>query len=85
LDSSAVENPAYCRIVHGRLAYMVARTPREKGANPGSESSPSTPARSAAVYSGRTSMPSGVCQISVSASAPFRSLAARLRQSSRFG
>ena len=27
-DSSAVEKPEYCRIVHGRLAYIVARGPR---------------------------------------------------------
>ena len=25
---SAVEKPEYCRIVHGRLAYIVARGPR---------------------------------------------------------
>jgi hypothetical protein len=38
LDSSAVEKPAYWRIVHGRLAYIVARTPRRNGSKPGSES-----------------------------------------------
>jgi hypothetical protein len=27
--------PAYCRIVHGRFAYMVARTPRGKGSSHG--------------------------------------------------
>ena len=37
LDSSAVEKPAYWRMVHGRPAYMVARGPRVNGARPGSE------------------------------------------------
>ena len=31
-------SPAYWRIVHGRLVYIVARTPRTNGSNPGSES-----------------------------------------------
>ena len=41
------------------------------------------PSRSAAVYSGLTSMPSGVCQTSVSGSAPFSSLAASSRHRAR--
>jgi hypothetical protein len=31
VDSSAVEKPAYCRIVQGRPAYIVAFTPRVNG------------------------------------------------------
>ena len=33
--ASAVEKPAYCRTVHGRPAYIDARTPRVNGAKPG--------------------------------------------------
>jgi hypothetical protein len=39
LDSCAVANPAYCRIVHSRPRYMVGWMPRVKGNSPGSESS----------------------------------------------
>jgi hypothetical protein len=35
LDSSAVEKPAYWRIVHGRPTYIVACGPRTKGSMPG--------------------------------------------------
>ncbi|GAB1413638.1 hypothetical protein MASR1M97_23740 [Candidatus Desulfobacillus denitrificans] len=35
MDSSAVEKPAYWRMVHGRTAYMVACGPRRKGSSPG--------------------------------------------------
>ena len=34
-NSSAVEKPAYWRKVHGRPAYIVARTPRVNGGKPG--------------------------------------------------
>jgi hypothetical protein len=30
-----VENPAYCRMVHGWLTYMVGYGPRRYGAAPG--------------------------------------------------
>jgi hypothetical protein len=38
LEASAVEKPAYWRMVHGRTAYIVACGPRRKGAKPGSVS-----------------------------------------------
>jgi hypothetical protein len=48
LDSSAVENPAYWRIVQACPAYIVARGPRRNGKLPGTvsvKSSASTSAR----------------------------------------
>ena len=38
LDSAAVPNPAYCRVVHGRVVYIVGYTPRVYGYAPGSPS-----------------------------------------------
>ena len=38
LDSFAVPNPAYCRIVHGRPVYIVGYTPRVNGNPPGTPS-----------------------------------------------
>ncbi|GFJ80546.1 hypothetical protein Phou_047260 [Phytohabitans houttuyneae] len=35
LDSAAVPNPAYCRMVHGRDVYIVRYTPRVYGYSPG--------------------------------------------------
>ncbi len=48
LDSAAVPNPAYCRIVHGRPVYIVGYTPRVNGNAPGSpsRSAGSQPSRS---------------------------------------
>src|SRR3569623_3644582 len=80
LDSSAVEKPAFCRIVHGRPAYIDARTPRVNGANPGNPGSMS--ATSSCVYNGLTAIPSGVCQVR---SRPLTSLAASAIQSSGVG
>jgi len=48
-DASAVEKPAYCRIVQGRFAYMVARGPRRNGKAPGMVSLKDSASRSAAV------------------------------------
>ena len=57
------------------------RAPRARTAPPrGCVSACSTPSRSAAVYSGCTTMPSGVSHTSVSGSAPLRSLVASARQ-----
>src|SRR5215472_7924625 len=39
LESAAVEKPAYCRIVHGLVTYMVGYTPLVNGYSPGSPSS----------------------------------------------
>src|SRR5512146_1562471 len=71
-------------MVQGRLVYMVPRIPRVKGAKPG-RLSVSRPARSAAVYSGLTAMPSGVAQVRPLASLPAISLLARARQSPSVG
>ena len=84
ISYSAVEKPAYWRIVQGRLAYMVARTPRVNGGKPGSVSV-SRPSMSAAVYSALTSMSSGRDRVRESGERPFRSLAARAVQSSSVG
>src|SRR2546425_485723 len=46
--SFAVPNPAYCRIVHRRPRYIVARTPRVNGGSPGN---PIRPRNSSAVGS----------------------------------
>src|SRR5262249_14934331 len=64
-------------MVHGRPAYIDARTPRVKGAKPGSPGSQSS--TSSAVYRGLTSIPSGVCQVR---SLPLTSLSASAFQSS---
>ncbi len=37
-DSRAVPNPAYCRMVHGRVVYIEAYGPRVNGYRPGSPS-----------------------------------------------
>jgi hypothetical protein len=78
LLSSAVEKPAYWRMVQGRTAYIVACGPRMKGSKPGSVSACGRPAVSAAVYSGLTVMPSGVVQFSAATSPPGADLAAAL-------
>ena len=65
-----VPKPPYWRIVHRRLAYIVARGPRTNGSMPGIPPTMSSASRSSAVYSGLTAMPSGVCHTSVSGSAP---------------
>src|SRR5258706_9065924 len=67
-------------MVHGRTAYIVACGPRTKGSKPGSVSVYGRPFRSAAVYSGLTSMPSGVRQFSACTSPPGADLAAALSQ-----
>jgi hypothetical protein len=67
-------------MVHGRTAYMVACGPRTKGAKPGSVSVYGRPFTSAAVYSGFTTMPSGVCQASARGSPPGADLAAAFSQ-----
>jgi hypothetical protein len=77
-----VEKPAYCRIVQGRAAYIVACGPRRKGAKPGSVSAYGSPSRSCAVYSGLTAMPSGVCQFSASRLPPGADFAAACFHSS---
>jgi hypothetical protein len=61
-----VENPAYWRIVHGLTAYIVGCGPRTKGSKPGMVSACGRSRVSAAVYSGFTGIPSGVCQMSSS-------------------
>ena len=80
MDSSAVEKPAYWRIVHGRCAYIVGCGPRTNGSNPGSVSAYGRSFVSAAVYSGLTAMPSGVCQVRLSTGAPRSDLAAAASQ-----
>src|SRR3954471_10297139 len=60
--SGAVENPAYWRIVHGWVVYIVGYGPRRYGAIPGYVPRRASPARSASVYSAFTSIPSGVSQ-----------------------
>src|SRR5882724_3599353 len=69
-------------MVQGRLAYIVARTPRRNGSKPGRLSTASSPSRSAAVKSGFTAMPSGVFHTSDDGSSP-SSLRARSSQSER--
>jgi hypothetical protein len=49
-----VENPAYCRSVHGRVVYIVGRTPRTNGGSPGRLGAAESSGTSAAVYSGET-------------------------------
>ena len=56
--SSAVPNPANCRIVHSRPRYIDGYTPRVNGGSPGSPIASSTSAgRSASVYSGLIGTP----------------------------
>ena len=63
-------------MVHGRTAYIVACGPRLYGGNPGSVSVSGRPCTSAAVYSGLTTMPSGVVQRSASSEPPGADFAA---------
>ena len=59
--SSAVPNPANCRIVHSRPRYIDGYTPRVNGYSPGSPIDASMSAgRSSCVYSGRTGSPDSV-------------------------
>ena len=55
-------SPPYCRIVHRRFVYIVARGPRANSSRPGTPPTVSSASRSAAVYSGLTAMSSGVCR-----------------------
>ncbi|MCY1362486.1 hypothetical protein D9M69_492060 [compost metagenome] len=83
MDSSAVEKPAYWRMVQGRTAYMVACGPRMKGSKPGKVLVCGRWAVSSAVYSGLTQMPSGVSQFSAFTSPPGADFWAALVQASR--
>src|SRR6478736_1413614 len=61
LVSSAVPNPANCRIVHNRPRYMLGYTPRVNGNSPGNPILASTsPGRSASVYNARIGSPDSV-------------------------
>ena len=59
LDSAAVPNPAYCRIVHGRPVYIEAYTPRVYGNSPGVPncSAGSHPSSDSGPYTGSISRP----------------------------
>src|SRR5262249_3451836 len=83
LDSSAVLKPAYCRMVHGRPAYMVAWGPRRNGSKPGNVSTKDKSFRSCFVYRGWTVSPSGVTQFKPDRSLPGADLAAAFLQASR--
>src|SRR5690606_36721740 len=85
VEASAVENPAYWRMVHGLTAYIVGCGPRRKGSKPGSVSVCARPSVSALVYSGLTLRPSGVIQLSFSTSPPGECLAAIFFQASMSG
>src|SRR4051794_15819049 len=52
-------------MVHGCVVYIVGYGPRRNGARPGYVSVASSPSRSASVYSGLMSMPSGECHVDV--------------------
>ena len=78
-------SPAYWRMVQGRFAYIVARTPRRNGSKPGSVADGSRgPRGRRRCRAGWTSMPSGVVQVSASRS-PLTSFAASASQSDRVG
>ncbi len=76
-----MEKPAYWRIVHGWLVYIVGYGPRTNGAMPGSESRKPSSSVSAAVDSTAMSMPSGVETLRSPGSPPAIA-AASLRQRS---
>ena len=71
-----MEKPAYWRIVHGRLAYIVARTPRVNGAKPGRVSTCEAVEVGRGVERFDVDALGPSAHVSVSGSAPFRSLAA---------
>src|SRR6478736_2145045 len=61
LVSSAVPNPANCRIVHNRPRYMLGYTPRVNGNSPGNPILASASGgRSASVYNARIGSPESV-------------------------
>ena len=71
-ESSAVEKPAYWRIVHGRTAYIVGLRPAHERLRSRAACRRAARQRgmSAAVYSGLTVRPSGVVQFSAARSPP---------------
>src|SRR5262249_45340186 len=55
---SAVENPAYCRTVHGRPGYIVRYGPRKNGGEPGMGGRGSSPRKAADENNGLTGVSS---------------------------